>query len=181
MIEGRVHTPPGWRHDPPGWTDRRLLLALALFAAGVAAYLSLFQLGYVKAVWDPIFGLGSASVLDSSISRAFPVPDAALGCVAYVIDAVLIFAGDKRRWQTSPWLVIANAIVSGLLGLTAITLIALQAFVIHAWCSLCLVSAAISLLLAYSAGRELVATIQFLKRESHRGHHLWPLITGEPQ
>ena len=81
-----------------------------------------------------------------------PVPDAALGAVGYLAEAVCLIV----RIRTAAWtwgrfvyraLVIVFAAVS-------VMLVALQWGYFHAWCTLCLVSAIISLAIAGMAARE---------------------------
>lgn len=160
------------------WALRKWAFALALTVAVIAAYLALYELHWISSVWDPIFGKGSDAVLNSNVSRAFPIPDALLGLGAYLLEGVLIFAGGDTRWRDRPWLVIANAIMAALLAVTGLILVLLQVLVIDAWCSLCLVTAAISLIIACPVARELAATIWFLRRESDTGGAVRPLIRG---
>ena len=71
------------------------------------------------------------------------MPLSLLGCLYYLAVALLVLAG---RHQALRWLTLAGALVSlGLLGV--------QAFVLHAFCSLCCVSAVCCLLLAGLAWR----------------------------
>lgn len=143
--------PSGWSHRLPG-------LILALLGAAIAAYLAAFQVGLVSSVWDPIFDGGSRRVLTSSIAELLPVPDAALGLAAYLAEAVLLLLGGTDRWRRRPWLVFLNAAVAAGLGLAALALIGLQAWVVGAWCSLCLTSATTSLLIgAFSVPETLAA------------------------
>ncbi len=132
---------------PSGWSHRVPSLLLALFGAAIAVYLTAFQLHLVGAIWDPIFDGGSRQVLTSRISEMLPVPDALLGTLAYLAEAGLLLVGGTDRWCRTPWLVLANAAVAAGLSLTALVLIGLQAFVVGAWCTLCLTSAATSLLI----------------------------------
>lgn len=147
---------------PSGWSHRIPSLFLALFGAGVATYLAAFQLHLVGSVWDPIFGDGSRQVLTSRISEMLPVPDALLGALAYLAEASLLLLGGPDRWRSSSWLVVANAAVAAGLGLAALLLIGLQAFVVGAWCTLCLTSATTSLLIGLFTIPEARAATSFL-------------------
>ena len=80
--------PAGWDYNPSSWSQRLPIIGLALVGFGIATYLALYQWGIVSTVWDPIFGHGSAIILNSSVSRLLPVPDAALGALSYLVDAV---------------------------------------------------------------------------------------------
>jgi uncharacterized membrane protein len=137
----------GMTGAPSAWRRRLPVVALALAGGGVATVLALFQLGVLGSVWEPFFGEGSRRVLTSSLSRALPVPDAALGVVAYLAEAVLEASGGRERWREHPWLVLATGAVAAGLGVTALGLIAAQVFLVGAFCTLCLVSAVISLLI----------------------------------
>jgi uncharacterized membrane protein len=118
---------------------------LAAVGAAVASYLALVQVGAVGQPWDPLFGAGSTHrVLDSAFSRALPVPDAALGAVAYLAEALIALAGLVPALRRSRALAALYLLVTlALLG-TAIVLVAVQALVVRSFCSLCLVSAGLS-------------------------------------
>jgi uncharacterized membrane protein len=134
----------------PSTVRPHLVAALALLGCGLATYLALDQLGVLRA-WDPILGAGTQAVLHSPLSRALPVPDAAVGAVAYAVEAVTVVPW-ANRWQHTLRVVY---VVTGLaLGAAAVILVLLQAFVIHAWCTLCLASAAVSLILAIPAAAD---------------------------
>ncbi|MFN8521445.1 MAG: hypothetical protein U0667_19150, partial [Chloroflexota bacterium] len=66
--------PPGWDHNPSAWSHRRRVVGLALVGAGIASYLTLYQAGLIRQVWEPFFGDGSQVVLHSWVSRTLPVP-----------------------------------------------------------------------------------------------------------
>jgi uncharacterized membrane protein len=121
------------------------VVALSLAGTGVAVALTLVQVDAISNVWDPFFGDGSRRVLTSSLSEALPVPDASLGAVAYAAEAVLEVVGGPRRALDRPWPVVLAGLVAAGLGFAALVLVATQAFVVGAFCTLCLVSAAISL------------------------------------
>jgi uncharacterized membrane protein len=123
---------------------RSVIVLLALVGCGVATVLTLFQVGVLETVWEPLFGDGSRRVLTSALSEALPVPDAALGAVAYLAEAVLTGLGRPDR----PWVVLAAGVVAAGLGLAAVGLVAAQVFLVGAFCTLCLVSAALSLTIA---------------------------------
>jgi Vitamin K epoxide reductase family. len=159
-------TPPGWSYDPSSWRERIPILILALVGFGIASYLALYQLGVVQHVWEPFFGDGSERVLHSAISRLLPVPDAALGATGYLVDAVSGVIGGHGRWRTLPWVVIVFGIAVGPLGAVSITLVIIQPLLVHGWCTLCLTSALISVLMIGPAMDEMLASLQYLKRRS---------------
>jgi uncharacterized membrane protein len=131
-------------------TRPKALLALAVIGLAVSGYLAAFQLGLIDHVWDPVFGSGSEQVLTSAVSRALPVPDALLGAGAYLVDAVLAGAVIARLGQRRV-VVTALAVIASLGGVAAIGLVVLQPIVAGTFCSLCLTSAAISVVLAIGA------------------------------
>jgi uncharacterized membrane protein len=159
-------TPPGWSYDPSSWRERIPILVLALVGFCIASYLALYQLGVLKHVWEPFFGDGSERVLHSVISRLLPVPDAALGAAGYLADVVSGVVGGRGRWRTLPWVVIVFGIAVGPLGAVSITLVIIQPLLVHGWCTLCLTSALISVLMIGPAMDEMLASLQHLKRRA---------------
>jgi uncharacterized membrane protein len=141
--------------NPSSWRERGVAIALALAGLGIATYLALYQFGVIPAVWEPFFGDGSERVLHSFVERLLPVPDATLGMFAYVVDIVLGSIGPTDRWRTQPWIVVIYALAIIAFACIAIALVCIQAFVVQAWCTLCLASASISVVLLVPAIREL--------------------------
>jgi uncharacterized membrane protein len=141
------------------------LIGAALVGFGVALYLTLYQLGHIDRVWDPIFGAeSSGKVLHSALARALPVPDAALGACAYLVEAVGAVIGGQTRFRTLPWVVVSYGCAVALFGAVGLTLALVQAFVVHAFCTLCLLSAAISVGLVPPAMQELWASLEHSRR-----------------
>jgi hypothetical protein len=66
----------------------------------------------------------------------------------------------------------------GPLGLVSVLLVILQPVLFDAWCTLCLVSALISVLMIGPATDEVLASLQYLKRERVRGRSLWHAFWG---
>ncbi len=151
------------------WPKRMRTAALAAIGLAVAGYLAAFELGWLTSVWEPFFGDGSRRVLTSSIARALPVPDALLGAGAYLADIVLVSLGGQRRWATAPWLVLVYGAAVVVFALVALGLVVAQATLVGAFCSLCLTSAAISLLIAVAATEEIVAATRHVAAERHAG------------
>jgi NAD(P)-dependent dehydrogenase (short-subunit alcohol dehydrogenase family)/uncharacterized membrane protein len=166
--DGRAERRSG---DPSAWSVRLPTVGLALIGLLISGYLAAFQLGFVAEPWDPFFGSASSSqVLTSGLSRSFPVPDAALGAAAYAADAVLGLLGGSGRWHRRPWLVLAFGVVVAALAVTGILLTIAQATFIGAWCSLCLASAGLSLLIAYRSADEVAAAVERLRGRRMRRH-----------
>lgn len=164
--------PPGWDHNPSSWSQRWPIIAVALIGFGIATDLALFQYGIVSSVWEPFFGEGSERVLTSWLSRVFPVSDAALGAFAYLLDAVTGAIGGARRWKTMPWMVILFGIAVGPLGIVSLFLVIAQPVLLGDWCTLCLVTAFISVVMIGPAMDEVLASLQHLRREYDRGRSL---------
>lgn len=172
------HRPPDWSVNPSSWSQRLPIVGLALVGFGIATYLTLFQLNVIATVWEPFFGRGSRTILTSSISRVLPIPDAALGAFGYLLDAVTGVIGGRERWRTMPWIVVIFGLAVGPLGAVSIMLVVFQPVLLDAWCTLCLASAVVSVLMIGPAMDELLASLQHLKRECIRGNSLWRAFWG---
>jgi uncharacterized membrane protein len=170
--------PPGWAHNPSSWGQRVPLILWALAGFGIAVYLSLFQLKLIEDVWEPFFGDGTRRVLTSEISYVLPIPDALLGALGYLVDAVTGAVGGKRRWRTMPWMVLLFGLMAGPMGLVGVLLVILQPVWVGGWCTLCLVSAVISVGIMSPSLDEALASLQFLKREKRQGRSLWRAFWG---
>jgi uncharacterized membrane protein len=157
-------------HNPSAWHVRVIAIALALAGLGIATYLALYQVGVVHTVWEPFFGDGSERVLHSVVARLLPVPDATLGMLAYLVDIVLGSIGSADRWRSKPWIVVVYALVIMAFACVAIALLLVQAFVVHASCTLCLASAFISIVLVIPAAAELRAAVGRLRAPSAEMH-----------
>lgn len=143
----------------PSRPSKRIAMsALALLGALVSARLAMYQLGWTGPPWEPFFGDGSRRVLGSDFSRALPVPDALLGFVAYVAELVVLNWGGPTRYRDKPEAVFLTALIAGIMALGSFGLLLVQVTLVHALCTLCLLSALISFVLVASASTELVAT-----------------------
>ncbi len=170
--------PPGWDYNPSTWSQRVPLVIVALVGFAIATYMGLYQVHIIANVWDPFFSDGSKKVLTSSISKSLPIPDALLGAFGYILDVVTGIVGGTGRWRTKPWIVILFGIAVGPLGVTSILLVILQPIVVGAWCTLCLVTAFISVIMISPAMDELLASLQYLQRVKRSGNSLWLAFWG---
>jgi hypothetical protein len=170
--------PPAWDYNPSSWSQRVPLVVIAAIGFLIALYLGLYQVGLIQAVWEPFFDDGSARVLNSSISKALPIPDGLLGSFGYLLDVVTGVVGKTDRWRSKPWIVILFSIAMGPLGLTSVMLVIFQPVLVGAWCTLCIVTAIISVVMISPAMDELLASLQFLQREKRKGGSLWRLFWG---
>lgn len=171
MDKGDV--PPGWSYNPSTWLQRAPIILLALVGLLASRYMAAYQLGHIPGVYDPFFADGTRRVLDSDISKMFPVSDAGLGAVAYMLEILMGFMGDKARWRTMPWMVTFFGILVVPLGVTSIVLIILQPLAVGAWCSLCLLAAIAMVIMIPATLDEVLAMIQFLIQSKREGKSLW--------
>ncbi|HEX4415779.1 MAG TPA: vitamin K epoxide reductase family protein [Lacipirellulaceae bacterium] len=150
--------------------------SLALIGCGVSLYLGLYQYGAIAHIWEPFFGGGSATVLHAGVleplSRAlgFPIHDAILGSLAYGVEMVFALLQNREGGVRAKLFTTAYCVVVIGMGLTSIVLVILQGTVFHAWCTLCLVSAAIS---------EAIVLVSY--REFEKLITLWPIVTRMPE
>lgn len=149
--------------NPSRWRERLPILLLAAIGLTLASYLAAYQIGFTRKVWDPFFGSGSERVLHSFISQLLPIPDAVLGAVGYFAELITGSLGGEQRWRTSSSLVLLYGAVVAAVAIAALLLSALQLFVLHACCTLCLVSAVISLLIGWLAHSEVLASVREIR------------------
>jgi uncharacterized membrane protein len=173
-----AHIPPAWDYNPSSWRERIPLVIIASIGFFIAIYLALYQLKVVDSVWDPFFGDGTERVLTSQVSHAFPIPDALLGAFGYLVDVVSGIVGGVNRWKTMPWIVIIFGVAVGPLGLVSILLVISQPVFVGAWCTLCLTSAVISVMMISPAMDEFLASLQYLQRVRRRGLSTWQAFWG---
>lgn len=169
MSENRTS---GSGKNPAAWSRRLLLMALALAGFGVSVYLTLFQVGVIGGVWDPFFR-------SEAVLTYLGIPDAALGALAYATEVVLLSIGGSERWRTMPWtvLVLGGVILSG--AVVSVLLILMQAFLVGAWCTLCLASAAVSFAIFGLGYDEPLAGLRYLGRVRDSGGSVWQAALGE--
>ena len=142
------------------------VVGLALTGCGMATYLTLYQWHVTTSVWDPIFGAHSSeAILNSAISRLLPIPDATLGAFAYLIEASAAGIGGTDRSRTTPWLVLVYGAVLASLAATSVVLVLTQIVLVHAFCTLCLCSAAISWINAWLGREEVFAALHSLNNK----------------
>ncbi|MGE0653809.1 MAG: vitamin K epoxide reductase family protein [Alphaproteobacteria bacterium] len=171
-------TPPGWDFSPSSWFQRAPIIALAIVGLLVSRYLAAYQLGHIDSVWEPFFAggadpkNGTEEIITSWVSEAWPVSDAGVGAVTYMLEILTGLIGSARRWRTMPWLVVLFGILIVPLGVVSITFIVIQPILLGTWCSLCLIAAAAMLIQIPYSLDELVATGQFLNRRRKAGANL---------
>ena len=163
--------PSGLDENPTRWSLRIPIVAFACAGLCVSVYLTLYQVDAVPGVWDPFFQ--STKVLEY-----LGIPDAALGALAYGAEIILSLIGGNQKWRTMPWTVLAFGVVILSGALASVLLILMQAFLVGAWCTLCLASAAISLAIFVLGFREPLAGIRYLVRVRGSGGSAWRALWG---
>jgi len=179
MTDKENKIPPGWSYNPSAWPERVPLLIIAAAGLLIALYLGLYQLHIFSTVWEPFFGNGTKKILTSSVARSLPIPDGIIGAFGYFLDLVTNLIGKEKRWKTKPWIVVIFGIAVGPLGFVSILLVILQPVLLHSWCTLCLTSAAISIVMISPAMDELLASLQYLKRVKKSGGSAWKAFWGK--
>lgn len=177
-FDGERFTPPGWDTNPSAWSQRLPIVVLGFLGFLIAGYLSLFQYGVIDTVWEPFFGEGSRKILTSRVSHVLPIKDAALGAIGYLLDVVTGAAYGQDRWRTHPWIVIVFGVAVGPLGAGSVLLVILQPVLLNAFCTLCLVTAVISVVMIGPAMDEVLASLQFLRRAKDEGRSVWKAFWG---
>lgn len=171
--------PPGWTYNPSAWTQRASIIALALLGLLISRYLAAYQMDHIGHVWEPFFEgdpadprNGTEEIITSSVSQAWPVPDAALGAYTYMLEILTGLIGSRARWRTMPWLVLLFGLLIVPLGIVSIGFIIIQPIVLGTWSTLALIGAAAMLLQIPYSLDELVAVFQFLRRRTRAGKSL---------
>lgn len=173
MMQSGPETPPGWTYNPSSWLQRTPIIALGWVGFFLSRWLAAYQLGYIASAWDPFFGPGTMQILDSDVSRAWPISDAGLGTVAYTIEALMGYMGGASRWRTMPWMVTFFGILVVPLGVVSITLVILQPVAVGTWCTLCLITALAMLIMIPLTLDEVIAMGQFVVQRTRAGHPFW--------
>jgi uncharacterized membrane protein len=126
------------------------LLGLALAGLLISLDLAAFQVGVAGPPWEPLFGDGSRRVLTSDLSRLLPIPDAAVGAGAYLVE-VILGAALVIRPSGLTRTAIALAVVASIGAAVGAVLVGYQVLVVGAACTLCIASAVVSWALAGGA------------------------------
>lgn len=171
--------PKGWEYNPSSWFQRIPVVALAVVGLIGSRYLTAYQLETVPGVWEPFFDgasgdgkNGTEEIITSSVSEAWPVPDAGIGAVTYGLEIIVGLIGSQQRWRTMPWLTLLFGMMIVPLGAISIFFIVIQPIVIGTYCTVCLILAAAMLVQIPYSVDEILATCQFLKRRRDAGQPL---------
>lgn len=172
MLPG-PQVPPGWSFNPSTSSQRGIIIGLAVLNLLLSRYLTTYELKYVNSIWDPFFHPGTQAVLTSKLSRSFPISDAGLGTVSYILEALMGFMGDRARWRTMPWMVAIFGVLVVPVGIVSIMLVMSQPILVGQWCTACLITALSMLIMVALTLPEVVALIVFLARARRDGQSLW--------
>jgi uncharacterized membrane protein len=119
-----------------------VLAVVALLGLADATYLTIAHLTGDDAVCGSL--AGCSIVLGSSYASVKGIPTASFGGVAYfTVFSLSVLAAFGYPWVKRPL-----TLIIGLMLLTSLYLLYLQAFVLHAFCPFCLFSAALTFFLA---------------------------------
>jgi hypothetical protein len=168
--------PPGWSYNPSSWYQRAPMIVLAFIGFFFSRYLGAYQLGFIDWAVDPFFADGTVQVLESNVSRAIPVSDATLGAVAISLEGLMGFMGSESRWRTMPWMVTFFGILVIPLGVAHVVLVILQPVMVGTWCTLCLATAGLMLLMIPLAIDEVVAMSQLVLERRRAGDPFWEVF-----
>ena len=177
MMDPKV-VPPGWTYCPSTGAQRLPIAALGLIGLLIARMLTAYQLGHVDYAWEPFFAgnpmdpkNGTEEIITSSVSQAWPIPDAGLGAVSYMLELLMAVMGSRARWRTMPWMVTFFGILVIPLGVVSIYFIIIQPIVIGTWSTPALIAALAMLIMIPFALDEVIAMGQYL---------YWSYCRGQP-
>ncbi|HEX6368125.1 MAG TPA: vitamin K epoxide reductase family protein [Longimicrobium sp.] len=123
--------------SPP--LTRMAIALLALAGLLISSYLTMYKMGFLGEIQCTIGGC--EKVQTSRWATFLGLPVSAWGLGAYVTILTIALMGVQPRWARARWVALA------LFGLSAVGvafsayLTYLEAFVIHAWCQWCVISA----------------------------------------
>lgn len=178
MMDTKV-IPPGWTYCPSTGAQRLPIAALGLIGLLISRMLTAYQLGHVEYAWEPFF-LGSPTdprngteeIITSDVSKAWPIPDAGLGAISYMIEILMAVMGTRARWRTMPWMVTFFGILVVPLGVISVYFIIIQPIMIGTWSTPALIAALAMLVMIPFALDELIAMGQFLVWSHRQGRPL---------
>jgi uncharacterized membrane protein len=147
----------------PSVPQRTTILALIFIGLLVSIYLGLFQLHVFQTVWDPFFPVGSLQVLESPLSKAFPIPDSLIGAAGYFAEAVTLLIGSSRRFGRGSRMLFLYSIIAMGMGAVSVGLMFYQNLVVQNWCTLCVLSALISMRLFFPGLQELTLSVRVVR------------------
>jgi uncharacterized membrane protein len=123
--------------SPP--LTRMAIALLALAGLLISSYLTMYKVGLLGEIQCTIGGC--EKVQTSRWATFLGLPVSAWGLGAYVTLLVIAMLGIQPRWMRARWVALALFGLSGVGVVFSAWLTYLEAFVIHAWCQWCLISA----------------------------------------
>ena len=128
---------------------KALLLALSLVGLFDSVYLWWVYTSSSRPL--VCIGGGCDAVRVSPFAHAWGIPLPAFGAAMYAVLVLLVFAQPLVASRLASRMQLAVAVISGAGFLTSLYLTSIEAFVLHAWCGWCVVSAiAVTLILVLS-------------------------------
>lgn len=112
---------------------------LALTGLFVSGYLAMYKLGYLGIIQCSVGGC--ETVQSSRYALLWGVPVAVWGMGAYLALFALALLGVQPRWVTARWVALSIFGIAAVGLAFSAYLTYLEAYVIHAWCQWCVVSA----------------------------------------
>lgn len=85
----------------------------------------------------------------------------------------LYFMGDPRRWRTMPWMVSIFGFFVVPLGAVSILFVIFQPVIVGAWCTICLITAVLMVLMIALSLDEILAMIGYMRQARRAGKPLW--------
>ena len=171
--------PPGWTYSPSTYAQRLPIAYLGLIGLLISRILTAYQLGHIDTAWEPFFAgsatdprNGTEEIITSYVSEMWPIPDAGLGAISYLLEILMAVMGTRDRWRTMPWMVTFFGILVIPLGVVSIYFIIIQPVLLGTWCTLCLLAALAMLIMIPFAVDEVVAMGQYLYWSTRRGRPL---------
>ena len=171
--------PPGWTYSPSTAAQRFPIVAMGLVGLLISRHLTAYQLGHIDTAWEPFFAgsaadprNGTEEIVTSWVSEAWPIPDAGLGAVSYLIEILMAVMGTRDRWRTMPWMVTFFGILVVPLGVVSIYFIIIQPIMLGTWSTPALIAGLAMLIMIPFALDELIAMGQFLYWSKCRGKPL---------
>jgi nucleoside-diphosphate-sugar epimerase/uncharacterized membrane protein len=171
--------PPGWTYSPSTDAQRLPIVVMGLIGLLISRHLTAYQLGHIDNAWEPFFmgspadpRNGTEEIITSEVSRMWPIPDAGLGAVSYLLEILMAVMGTRDRWRTMPWMVTFFGILVIPLGVISIYFIIIQPIVIGTWSTPTLIAALAMLIMIPFALDEVIAMGQFLYWARCRGKPL---------
>jgi uncharacterized membrane protein len=129
-----------------------IIAVLSLIGFFVAAYLVAHHLGWVGHL---MCGVGDCDVVQASTwSSVGPVPTAGIGLAGYIALLIVSILGLQPTFLGSRWVSAALLAMASVALVFSVFLTYLEAFVIHAWCQWCVLSAILVVLIFAASLRE---------------------------